>query len=376
MRFFAHTIVWSVMVAGLALWVLGSGPAWAQGAGGDGQPAAAAGAAQNAPLKIMTIERKPFAMVMNGKLVGFSIELWQTMAEELGLEYSFEIAQQFGEMLAKVERREADAAIANITITSAREQKMDFTQPIFDAGIQVMVRDADGQVGLFGALFNWEMLGLVVLAGVILFVIANLMWFFERRDQPYFQYPYKEGIWRSFWWALNVIVNGGFEERVPQTRRGRVFAVFLVIASLFLVSAFVAKITAALTVSELKSQIQSYRDLFNRRVGTTAGSTSAAFLDFHSVPYRAFNGLEDVFQALEARELDAVVHDAPVLAYYVNTRGRGEARLVGSVLRPEKYGVALQAGSPLRERFDRVLLKMREDGRYEELYRRWFGRRP
>ena len=59
---------------------------------------------------------------------------------------------------------------------------MDFTQPIFDAGIQVMVRDADGQVGLFGALFNWEMLGLVVLAGVILFVIANLMWFFERRD--------------------------------------------------------------------------------------------------------------------------------------------------------------------------------------------------
>lgn len=376
MRFFAHTIVWSVMVAGLALWALGSGPASAQGAGGDGQPAAGAGAAQTAPLKIMTIERKPFAMVMNGKLVGFSIELWQTMAEELGLEYSFEIAQQFGEMLAKVERREADAAIANITITSAREQKMDFTQPIFDAGIQVMVRDADGQVGLFGALFNWEMLGLVVLAGVILFVIANLMWFFERRDQPYFQYPYKEGIWRSFWWALNVIVNGGFEERVPQTRRGRVFAVFLVIASLFLVSAFVAKITAALTVSELKSQIQSYRDLFNRRVGTTAGSTSAAFLDFHSVPYRAFNGLEDVFQALEARELDAVVHDAPVLAYYVNTRGRGEARLVGSVLRPEKYGVALQAGSPLRERFDRVLLKMREDGRYEELYRRWFGRRP
>ena len=168
-------------------------------------------------------------------------------------------------------------------------------------------------------------------------------------------------------------MNGGFEERVPQTRRGRVFAVFLVIASLFLVSAFVAKITAALTVSELKSQIQSYRDLFNRRVGTTAGSTSAAFLDFHSVPYRSFNGLEDVFEALE---LDAVVHDAPVLAYYVNTRGRGEARLVGSVLRSEKYGVALQAGSPLRERFDRVLLKMREDGRYEELYRRWFGRRP
>ena len=189
MGFFAGAVRGMVLVASVVLWAAGSRPAWAQGAGGDDQPAAGTGAAETAALKIMTIERKPFAMVMNGKLVGFSIELWQTAAEQLGLEYSFEVAQQFGEMLAKVERREADAAIAKITITSAREQEMDFTQPIFDAGIQVMVRDVDGQVGLIGALFNWEMLGLVVLAGVILFVIANLMWFFERRDQPYFQYP-------------------------------------------------------------------------------------------------------------------------------------------------------------------------------------------
>jgi polar amino acid transport system substrate-binding protein len=253
---------------------------------------------------------------------------------------------------------------------------MDFTQPMFDSGIQVLVRDEEGPVGLVGALFNWEMLGLVVFAGVILFVIANLMWVFERRDQPYFQYPYKEGIWRSFWWALNVMVNGGFEERVPQTRRGRVFAVLLVIASLFLVSAFVAKITAALTISELKSQIQSYRDLFNRRVGTTVGSTSASFLDLHSVPYRRFTNIDNVFKAIELGELDAVVHDAPVLAYYANTQGKGVVRLVGAVLRPEKYGIALQQGSRYREPLDRVLLAMREDGRYDEIYRRWFGRNP
>ncbi len=363
----------------LVIAVAGQSDALAQG---QGQAPGAEGrasvdqTAETAAFKMMTIERRPFAMMMNGKLVGFSIDLWQAMAEELGLKTDFEAATQFSEMLGKVERREADAAIANITITSAREQTMDFTQPIFDSGIQVLVRDKDGPVGLVGALFNWEMLGLIVLAGVILFIVANLMWFFERREQPYFQYPYKEGIWRSFWWALNVIVNGGFEERVPQTRRGRAFAVLLVIASLFLVSAFVAKITASLTVSELKAQIQSYRDLFNRRVGTTAGSTSAAFLDFHSVPYRHFEKMDDVFKALEQGELDAIVHDAPVLRYYANTAGRGQVRLVGSMLRPEKYGIALQAGSPYREQIDRILLKMREDGRYDELYRRWFGRNP
>jgi len=38
-------------------------------------------------------------------------------------------------------------------------------------------------------------------------------------------------------------VNGGFEERVPQSRVGRGFAVLLVIASLFIVSIFVAQIS-------------------------------------------------------------------------------------------------------------------------------------
>lgn len=210
------------------------------------------------PIKILTIERQPFAMKQNDELVGFSIELWKEIARDIGRTYEFVLASSFGDMLQSVADAKADGAIANITITSEREKILDFSQPMFDSGIQVLVHSESDSTGLFAALFNWEMLGLLVLAGVLLFIVANVMWWFERRDQPYFQYPYGEGMWRSFWWALNVMVNGGFEERVPQTRNGRVFAVFLVIASLFLVSAFVAKITASLTVGELKSQIQSY----------------------------------------------------------------------------------------------------------------------
>jgi polar amino acid transport system substrate-binding protein len=236
------------------------------------RPVATSGSAQP-KLKVVTIERQPFAMKSNGKWIGFSIELWREIANELKSDFVLTEAKSFPEMLKRVEDRDVDAAIANITITSQREQTLDFSQPIFDAGLQVMVRSTGSSVGLVGAMFNWEMLGLVVFAGLLLFGVANLMWLFERRSQPYFDYPYNEGIWRSFWWALNVILNGGFEERVPETRRGRIFAVFLVIASLFVVSAFVAKITAALTVGEPKNQIQSYRDLYGRRVGTTQSST-------------------------------------------------------------------------------------------------------
>ena len=85
--------------------------------------------------------------------------------------------------------------------------------------------------------------------------------------------------------------------------------------------------------------------------------------------------MPELLRAIETEQLDAVVHDAPVLAYYVNTSGEGKMRLVGSILRPEKYGIALTAGSVYREGIDRALLRIREDGRYGRLYSKWFGGR-
>ena len=332
------------------------------------------GGFSRAKLRIVSIERHPFMIRTDDGMAGFAIDLWQEIARQIGREYELVAADTFPDMLRLIEGYKADAAIANITITAKREAVMDFSQPMFDAGLRVMVPAEASSVTLIGALFNLEMLGLVAFAGLLLFGCANLMWYFEHRDQPYFQYPYKEGIWRAFWWALNVILNGGFEERIPQTTRGRVFAVFLVVASLFVVSAFVAKITATLTVGELQSQIQSYTDLYGKKVGTTRGSTAAAFLRSHSIRRNEYESIEALFDALLSRKLDAVVHDAPVLEYFAATRGQGRVSVVGELLRPEKYGIALPQGSDLREPIDRALLRIAEDGTYERLRSRWFDR--
>ncbi|MCB1510757.1 MAG: transporter substrate-binding domain-containing protein [Hyphomicrobiaceae bacterium] len=339
-----------------------------------GETKAAPGDTNNLPpLRIATIERPPLAMRSGATWVGFSIELWKQIANELGRKTEFVPTATFQEMLKLVEQGRVDAAVANITITADRERVLDFSQPIFDTGLKVMVRAEGSPIGLFGAIFNWEMLGLLVLAGCILFAIANLMWFFERKSQPYFDYPYGEGIWRSFWWALNVMLNGGFEERVPQTRRGRIFAVSLLVLSLFTVSAFVAKITASLTVGHLTARVQSYRDLYSRSVGTTSGSTSAAFLRERAIAFRAYETVEQLIKALETKKVDAVVHDAPILSYYAMRKGLGKVSVVGGLLRHEKYGIALPTGSPLAEQVNRSLLRIRESGAYDRLLKDWFG---
>ncbi len=325
-------------------------------------------------LLIKTIERRPFTIVNEGEFSGFSIDIWRELANRLGLKYRFEAAGSFTDMLKAVESGEADAAIANISITASREEVMDFTQPIFDAGLQIMVPVRGAASGILAAIFTWEMFGLLSMGALIVFAAGSLMWVFERRAQPYFETPYnKEGAWRSFWWALIVVVNGGFEERRPQSWPGRLFATILVVSSLFVVSIFVAKITATITIGELRSSVQSVNDLFGKRVGTTTGSTSAGYLASRSVRFSEFDNIEGLFKSLESGEIDAVVHDAPILAYYAKTRGQGVVRTAGGIFRPEKYGIALQQDNPLVERINRELLRIREDGTYRQLIERWFG---
>ena len=177
----------------------------------------------------------------------------------------------------------------------------------------------------------------------------------------------------AFWWALNLVVNGGFEERMPQSRPGRLFAVVLVVSSLFVVSIFVAQITAAMTVNAINESICDLSDLDGKKVGTIEGSTSADFLELGDLNHVGFVNTDELFQAFESETLDAVVFDGPILAYYVAVKAEREARVLDRVYRPENYGSAFPSGSELHERIDQALLELRENGTFSALSNEWFG---
>jgi polar amino acid transport system substrate-binding protein len=325
-------------------------------------------------LDIATVTRAPFSMEIDGADAGFSIDLFGEVADELGLQINYVRVDSFAQMLDAVKNREVDGAIANISITAERERMMDFTQPIFDSGIQVMMpASQSSSATVLSAIFTRQIALSILGALVLLFGGGMLMWFFERRHQEYFNRSAKDAGFPAFWWALNLVVNGGFEERVPQSRGGRFFAVMLVVSSLFIVSIFVAQITAALTVSAIQSNIESISDLEGRQVGTIAGSTSASFLDQRGIVPVGFENLEAMFADFEAGALDAVVFDGPILAYYVRNQGQEKAELLERVYRHENYGMAFPTGSELREDVDQAMLRLREDGRYDELLVKWFG---
>ncbi len=332
-----------------------------------------ASAQNSAPLQIATVHRPPFAFADTPEIRGFSIDLMRAIGQELGRDVDFLPQDTFGGMFAKVKANDVDGAIANISITTEREREMDFSQPIFGSGIKILLPNTSNSIGVFGALFTWD-IAFIILSGLaLLFFGGLLMWVFERRQQAYFDKPAKEALFPSFWWALNLVVNGGFEERVPRSFFGRIFAVMLVVSSLFIVSIFVASITAAITVDALNSNVQNLRDLENKRVGTIGGSTSASFLETNGLIFADYSTPDEMFKAFELGVLDALVFDGPILAYYAQTKGRGRMHVLERTYRPENYGIVLPSGSLLKEEIDQILLKFKVDGTYDDLLVKWFG---
>lgn len=280
-------------------------------------------------------------------------------------------------MLNAVTSGTSDAAIANISITSAREQAMDFSHPIFSSGLRRLIPiKPDSSFSLISTIVSWELFFAIIGAFGVLLAGGMLMWRLERNHQDYFDKPAHEAMFPAFWWALNLVVNGGFEERVPRTPFGRIFGVLLVISYLFVVSIFVARITAAMTISAIESSVSSVNDLYGKRVGKVAGSTAEAFLQNRDLNGYALNDLSDVLRAFEDGDLDAVVFDSPILAYYVKTDGARFGQLAGPTFQHENYGIALPSGSELVEPINQALLELREDGTYAQIYRKWFGENP
>ncbi|WP_299664400.1 transporter substrate-binding domain-containing protein [uncultured Ruegeria sp.] len=327
-------------------------------------------------LKVTTVTRPPFSFVEDGAQTGFSMDLLAALSESLGWEYSVNRVESFSDMLGAVQDGSADLAIANISITAMRETRMDFTQPIFEAGLQIMIpSEAARQPSLLHALLSRELFIAIGLAFAILLGGGMLMWGFERRAQPYFDRKLNEAWFPSFWWALNLVVNGGFEERMPRTPFGRLLGVVLVVSSLFIVSVFTARITSVMTVDAITGSVNSVNDLYGKQVGTISDSTAASFLNRREIEYAGYGDLQEMLTAFTNKDLDAVVFDAPILSYYASHEGRRIATMTGGIFLRENYGIAFPTGSPLVEDVNQALLSLREDGTYDEIYRKWFGAR-
>ncbi len=333
----------------------------------------------NDPLIISTVERQPFIFYQkNGEISGFSADIWDEIAKRNGWDYIWQKEDSFPSMIESVVSARSDVAIANISMTSEREKILDFSHSIYDSGLQIIIPNKERGLNIFKLIWDSGALQLILFALITLLIIAHILWFFERNTpndrHDYFRDDYKGGVWDAFWWAFIIMTMGGFEKEVPYSKLSRILAMFWIIVSLFFVSTLTAKITTSLTVDKLTSDINSYQDLIGKKVGVGANSSMAKFLDNKNIAYIEYADFNASLKALERGEIDATIGDAPIAKYYVSNAGKGKVQLAGADFKPDKFAIALPTGTDLLEKINVAILEMREDGTYEEIQEKWFGR--
>jgi polar amino acid transport system substrate-binding protein len=324
---------------------------------------------------VVTRVLPPFIIEDGANYVGFSAELWLELAKRTNIVFTWKRVGNVKEILTAVDKSEAQIGIAAISITAAREQQYDFSQPMFESGLQIMVPNVDNGFSwrdLVGFMTRGAMPYLMAILGLLILIPGHLAWFAERRHkEPIFSQHYVPGIFQAMAWALGAAA--GQQGDAPRSPYGKMLSALAVFVSLLFLTYWQAELTSSFTVQQLQGGISGPGDLPGKLVGTTTGSTSAVYLKTHGAKIQEFEKITDAFDALEKGKLEAVVFDAPVLLYYASTGGRGKVRVVGTMFKKENYGIVFPRGSELRKRVNEALLKMREDGTYDELYARWFN---
>jgi len=336
-------------------------------------------AAEARPLRVATMQFEPFVVFQGRNYTGFSIELWDEIAAEIGIDYEIYGVNSLAKLLDDVEREAADVAAAGIGITSYREMTLDFSHTYFESGLQIMVRsDPDSILGdvfskVIAAIFSPQLFYMVCFLLFLLLISAHIIWFSERRRNPQFSEGYLKGIWQSFWWAAVTITTVGYGDKTPKGIAGRTFALIWMFSGFFILAYFTASVTSTVTVQELQGTIESPNDLYGKPVATVKSSTAAEYLVKMGIQPKQLANARDAIDVLVSGEVDAVVYDAPVLQHYASHEGAGKVAVVGPIFWQQFYGIALPTGSPYREPINRALLQLIESGRYQLLYKKWFG---
>jgi ABC-type amino acid transport substrate-binding protein len=336
-------------------------------------PARGADGAPGSIIKVGIKPLDPFVTRNGDRYRGFSIDLWNEIARRNSWQTSYIWHDTLPSLLTDVQASAVDVGVAGITITKDREQVLDFSYPMFSAGLEVMSTRLGSSSSWASELASFFTAGvgrymLALLAGLV--IAGHLVWLATRRHT---RLGYLAGVGMGIYKAAGLGLVGDYGVADPKRPLARLVAVMWTIVGISFVSMFTAALTSQLTVRSIESKITGVQDLSGAKVATVAASSAAGYLTAHAISFTGVPTIDDAYRQLDSGRVDAVVFDAAVLQNHVKVSRSADETLVGGIFARENYGIALPTGSALRKKINTTLLDIIADGTYEELYSRYFG---
>lgn len=307
----------------------------------------------------------PCVITANGTLAGFAIELWSALAEEIKVEYSL-TTQTLDVALEALEQAQADVVIGCISVTQEREKRLDFTHPIAEGGLQAVSLKQQSVIPRFS---KQSLLMLLFLLGLVVF-FAHLMWLSERGFHA-INDKYFPGVIEAIWFSVVTMSTVGYGDIAPKKWFGRIIALLIILLGVTTFGLIVGQFAVEALKPHAKNPVESIQDLHTYQIGTKGNTATVDFLTQYGVESSEYATVEDAIAAMEADEVDIVVHDSVAIQY--QTHKNTDYIQTGPTFNPHYLGFALPEESELTEKLNVALLKLHENGRYKTLFERWFS---
>jgi len=326
--------------------------------------------------KILTVDVEitaPCVMHTNNTYTGFDIELWEEIADELKLAFTYNETDLKGIFTDLVEG-DADVALSCITVTNEREKIVDFSHHYLDSGLRIMVLNNTkfSLAKSVKSIYSPIVVKSLAYIGLFIIICGHVYWWVER-GRKYISPKYLPGIFQAFWFVLVTMTSVGYGDIVPRKWAGRLMAFLVMVIGIGFFGWTIAQLSSAITLQKLHSDITDQHGLRNRLVATVEGTTSVPALEKLGAIVVPAKSIDQAYEKLLKNEVDAFVFDSPTILYYARNKGAGRVSVVGPLFDIQYYGFLFPQGSELRELVNRALLKLRKNGVYDNLYNKWFG---
>lgn len=126
------------------------------------------------------------------------------------------------------------------------------------------------------------------------------------------------------------------------------------------------------------TDIKSAEDLKGKKIGVQNGTTgqfnAEAVVGENSPDISKYESAALMFQALLSDNVDVVVTDKAVAEEYQKKYPDSNIQTItdNKAFAIEHYGIAFKKGSELKPEFDKALDALFENGKYAEIYKKWF----
>ncbi|MEH2080029.1 MAG: ABC transporter permease subunit [Nostoc sp.] len=133
----------------------------------------------------------------------------------------------------------------------------------------------------------------------------------------------------------------------------------------------------AIAIRADNQDITGFDSLKNKKIAVQIGTTGAAKAkSIPGVQIRSFDSAPLALQELLNSNVDAVINDAPVTLYAINTGNLQGIKVVQQLLTEEFYGIATAKNSPNLTLINNGLDKLLKNGTYSQIYQKWFKVEP